>query len=251
MAEWTEVPGVRLINGDCLDVMPTLEAGSVDLILSDLPYGTTACKWDTVIPFEPLWACFKRVLKPKGAVVLTASQPFTSMLVMSNRDWFRAEWIWEKTHGGGFLNANRQPLKRHENILVFAAGQPSYHPQKSAGKPYRCRRSAAGETTQDQTVAGWITENHGDRHPTTVLKVSNQTGLHPTQKPVALFEYLIRTYSNEGETVLDATIGSGTTAVACLNTGRRCVGIERDSGYFDIARRRVQEAAAGTPLLTS
>ena len=244
-----EFPGVTLHRGDCLEVMPTIEAGSVDLILSDLPYGTTACKWDTVIPFEPLWACFKHVLKPRGAVVLTASQPFTSMLVMSNREWFRCEWVWIKSAGGGFLNANRQPLKRHESVLVFADGQPTYSPQKTEGKPYVCRSSAAGETTFDQSVAGWVTKNAGDRYPTSELRVVSNTGDHPTQKPVALFEYLIKTYSNEGETVLDATIGSGTTALAALNTGRKCIGIERDDGYFDIACRRVTEALDKTALL--
>lgn len=256
MTEWSEVDGVRLINGDCLAVMPTLEAGSVDLVLSDLPYGTTACKWDTVIPFEPLWACFKWVLKPKGAVVLTASQPFTSMLVMSNREWFKYDDVWDKVNRfTGFLDAKNRPLRRHESVLVFSpVGRLTYNPQMTPGEPYRATRS--GKSTQVyQGFSVQSGDNDGTRYPHSVIRINadvKASPLHPTQKPVALFEYLVKTYSNEGETVLDATIGSGTTAVACLNTGRKCVGIERDTehGYFDIACRRCRAAAAKTPLFT-
>jgi len=205
---------------------------------------TTACKWDTVIPFEPLWEQYKRLIKPRGAVVLFGSQPFTSALVMSNVEWFRCEWIWHKSNGGGFLNANRYPLKRHENVTIFADGLPTYNPQFTEGEPYRCTRAAAGETTFDQSVAGWLTENDGKRYPITVLYFANETGLHPTQKPVALLEYLIRTYTNEGETVLDNVMGSGSTGVACVNTGRSFVGIEMDAGYFEIAQRRIEAAQA-------
>jgi site-specific DNA-methyltransferase (adenine-specific) len=228
-----------VIQGDCLEVMPGIPDKSIDMILCDLPYGTTACKWDQVIPFEPLWKEYKRLIKDHGAIVLTASQPFTSMLITSNLKWFRCEWIWQKSNGGGFLNANKYPLKRHENILVFSGSLPLYYPQKTKGKPYSCRSSSAGETTQDQTVAGWITDNSGDRFPTSVLIFSNETGLHPTQKPVALFEYLIKTYTNEGDLVLDNCIGSGTTAIAALNTGRHFIGIEKEPKYVEIARRRI------------
>ena len=240
---------IQLLNGDCLELMRSIPDQSVDMILCDLPYGTTACKWDTVIPFEPLWAQYRRVAKRNAAIVLTASQPFTSMLVMSNREWFRCEWVWIKSAGGGFLNANRQPLKRHESVLVFAGEQPTYNPQKIKGKPYACKSASAGGTTFDQSVAGWVTKNSGDRYPTSEIRVISDTGFHPTQKPVALFEYLIKTYSNEGETVLDATIGSGTTALAAINTGRKCIGIERDEGYFNIACRRVTEALDKTALI--
>lgn len=241
---------VTLWHGDCLDLMGRIPDGSVDMIACDLPYGTTACSWDSVIPFEPLWAHYKRVIKPRGAIVLTASQPFTSALVMSNPKWFRCEWVWLKTAGGGFLNANRQPLKRHESVLVFADGQTAYNPQKSTGKPYACRSSSAGVTTFDQSVTGWVTENDGSRFPTTELRFTSETGEHPTQKPVALFEYLIRTYTNEGETVLDNTMGSGTTGVACVRTGRKFIGIERDAGYYEIAQKRIAEETAKTALLT-
>jgi DNA modification methylase len=230
---------MQLLQGDCLELMHQIPDGSIDMILADLPYGTTACKWDSVIPFEPLWAHYKRLIKPRGAIVLFASQPFTSALVMSNPDWFRHEWIWSKSNGGGFLNANRAPLKRHESVIVFSESQPIYRPQFTRGKPYACRSSAAGGTTFDQTVAGWVTQNDGHRFPVTIQHYPNETGLHPTQKPVDLLAYLIRTYTNEGETVLDNTMGSGSTGVACIQTGREFIGIEKDAGYFQIAQRRI------------
>jgi len=236
------VSEVQLYLGDCLEILPTLEAGSVDAVITDPPYGTTACKWDTVIPFEPMWEQLERIAKKRAAIVLFGSQPFTSALVMSRPEWFRCEWIWHKSNGGGFLNANRYPLKRHENIVVFADGLPLYNPQFSEGEPYRCTRAAAGETTFDQSVAGWVTENDGRRYPTTVNYVPNETGLHPTQKPVALLEYLIKTYTNEGETVLDFTMGCGTTGVACVKTGRNFIGIEIDPTYYAIAEKRITEA---------
>jgi len=241
------VNDIQLYHGDCLEIMPTLEAQSVDAIIADLPYGTTACKWDTVIPFEPLWREYKRLIKPRGAIVLFGSQPFTSLLVTSNLEWFRYAWVWRKSNGGGFLNANRQPLKRHEDVSVFSSNGHVYNPQFASGKPYRCRRAAAGETTRDQTVAGWITENDGRRFPLSVLEYPSETGSHPTQKPVALLEYLVRTYTNPGDVVLDNVMGSGTTMVACIQTGRRFVGIEKDAGYFEIAKRRVETAQL--PLL--
>jgi DNA modification methylase len=230
---------IELWQGDCLELMHQIPDGSIDMVLADLPYGTTACKWDSVIPFEPLWTHYRRLIKPRGAIVLFASQPFTSALVMSNPDWFRHEWIWSKSNGGGFLNANRAPLKRHESVIVFSESQPIYRPQFTRGKPYACRSSAAGGTTFDQTVAGWVTQNDGHRFPVTIQHYPNETGLHPTQKPVDLLAYLIRTYTNEGETVLDNTMGSGSTGVACIQTGREFIGIEKDAGYFQIAQRRI------------
>ena len=232
---------ITIWQGDCLTLMADIPDQSVDMILCDLPYGTTACKWDTVIPVEPLWAHYERVIKDRGAIVLTGSQPFTSKLIMSNPKRFRYEWIWHKSNGGGFLNANRQPLKRHENILIFANGQPFYSPQKTKGKPYTIKRNSAGETTRDQSVAGWISQNKGERYPTTVQYIPNETGLHPTQKPVELMEYLIKTYTLPGETVLDNCMGSGTTGVACVNTGRKFIGIEKDPDYFEIASKRIAE----------
>lgn len=233
---------IELYHGKAEDIMPTLPQGCADAVIADIPYGTTACPWDTVIPFDVMWQCIRHVIKPKGAVVLFGSQPFTSALVMSNPAWFGCEWIWSKSNGGGFLNANRYPLKRHENIVVFSDGLPTYNAQMRRGKPYRCRSTAAGLTTQDQSVAGWWTVNDGDRYPLSIVEYPNDTGLHPTQKPVALMEYLVKTYTNEGETVLDFTAGSGTTAVAAYKTGRNCIAIESDAGYFAIMQRRVRDA---------
>jgi len=239
---------IKLWHGDCLELMGKIPDQSIDMILSDPPYSTTACKWDVLIPFEPLWSHYRRVIKPRGAIVLTGSQPFTSLLVMSNPEWFRCEWVWFKTAGGGFLNANRYPLKRHESVLVFAPSQPQYNPQKTTGKPYFCRSSSAGGTTFDQSVAGWVTDNDGSRFPTSELRFASDTGLHPTQKPVALFEYLIRTYTNEGETVLDNCSGSGTTGVAAIRCGRRAILIEKEREYYDIAVKRIAEEHAKTAL---
>jgi DNA modification methylase len=232
-----------ILFGDCLDRLKEVPTGSVDMVLADLPYGTTACKWDVVIPFEPLWAELRRATRERAVVALFGSQPFTTELIKSAGVPFRYELIWEKSNGGGFLNANRMPLKRHENIAIFYRKLPKYHPQKTVGKPYACRSSAAGETTQDQTVAGWITENAGDRHPTSVLRFKNETGLHPTQKPVPLLEWLINSYTNPGDTVLDPTMGSGSTGVAAIQTGRKFIGIERDSKYFETARTRIDGAS--------
>jgi DNA modification methylase len=231
-----------IIEGDCLEGMAKLADNSVDLCLTDPPYGTTACKWDSVIPFEPMWEQLKRIVKPNGAICLFGSEPFSSHLRMSNIKMFRYDWIWLKSNGGGFLNANRQPLKRHEHISVFSQSQSIYFPQKTAGRPYRCTSAAAGETTQDQTVAGWVTVNKGDRFPVSWQNFKSETGLHPTQKPTALLEYLIKTYTREGETVLDFTMGSGSTGVACKNLNRQFIGIEKDAKYFEIAQKRIEAA---------
>jgi DNA modification methylase len=232
---------VRLLLGDCLDRMAEIPGGSVDMVLADLPYGTTACKWDAVIPFEPLWSQYRRVTKPNAAIVLTASQPFTSALVMSNPKALRHAWVWQKEPTGN-LNARRMPMPEHEDILVFYARR--YFPQglrptlRKRGAKDNSRTDVYGAQSRvayQQTVTGY---------PTTILPFAkDRAGLHPTQKPVALMEYLIRTYTHDGETVLDNTMGSGTTGVACVNTGRDFIGIERDPGYFAIAERRIEDAA--------
>jgi len=218
------------------------------MILADLPYGTTACKWDTVIPFKPLWAEYKRLIKPRGAVVLFGSQPFTSALVMSNMEWFKYEWVWEKNLKVGHLNARVRPMVGHESILVFGESFGTYNPQ--------CRKrttevKAGNKRNGTSRTYGKEREWYLDRQsnwimPDTVLKFkavhSSQGRVHPTQKPVALLEYLIRTYTNEGEVVLDNVMGSGSTGVACVNTGRGFVGIEMDAGYFEIAKARIDAA---------
>jgi len=239
---------VRLFRGDWLDGVRMLEAQSVDAILTDLPYGTTACSWDTVIPFAPMWEQVKRLLRPRGAFVTTASQPFTSALVMSNPGWFRCEWIWRKPQGTGYLNANRQPMKNHENVIVFAAGAHVYNPQFRLDKPYRATSGAVGGFVRDKTVGGYQTVNDGIRFPLSVMDADSETGDHPTQKPVALYEYLVRTYTNAGDTVLDFVMGSGTTGVACVRTGRRFIGYEISEQYFSIAERRIAEAQLQAPL---
>jgi site-specific DNA-methyltransferase (adenine-specific) len=233
---------IDLIHGECLEEMAKLPDQSVDAIITDPPYGTTNCSWDVVIPFPEMWEQLKRIIKPRGAIVLFGSQPFTSALIMSNVKMFREEVVWLKSNGGTFLNANRKHLKRHESIVLFADGQNIYNPQMTWGEPYRATSSAAGETTQDQTVAGWETINDGSRYPVSYIYKSSQTGHHPTQKPVKLMEYLIKTYTLEGETVLDFTMGSGSTGVAAKNTGRRFIGIEQDEGYYETAQKRIAAA---------
>jgi site-specific DNA-methyltransferase (adenine-specific) len=228
-----------LHHGDCLEVMAGLADASVDMILCDLPYGTTACKWDTVIPFDPLWAQYRRIAKRNAAIVLTASQPFTSALVMSNPREFKYEWVWQKEAGTGLLNAKKQPLRDHESVLVFYRSQPSYEPQFTAGKPYAATKG--GETDCYRRSGVVTTISDGRRYPKTVQRFQrDRDKTHPTQKPVALMEYLIRTYTREGETVLDNCMGSGTTGVACANTGRQFIGIERDPGYFAVAEKRIR-----------
>ena len=232
---------VNLIHGDCLEKMNDIEADSVDLILTDLPYGTTACSWDSIIPLESLWECFNRLAKKDAAIVLTCAMPFTAVLAASNIKNLKYEWIWEKPQGTNPLNAKFMPLKAHENILVFCRGKIKYHPQMEQGTPYRGFKS---DTTKIGEVYGDIKSQHrdnptGERYPKTVLRFKQQKGLHPTQKPVPLFEYLIRTYTDEGDTVLDCTMGSGTTGVACLNLRRNFIGIEKDKKYFDIAHDRI------------
>ena len=227
----------EIIHGDCLEVMPQIPSGSIDMILCDLPYGTTACKWDTIIPFEPLWKQYERIIKDNGAIVLFASQPFTTALINSNIKLFRYSWVWEKEQGVNFLMAKKQPLKVHEDICVFSKKQTVYNPQMTEGKPYISGKGDSGEVTG--RVKKVQTKNNGTRYPRSVIRFKGETGLHPTQKPVELCEYLIKTYTNEGDTVLDNCIGSGTTVIACMNTNRNFIGIEKEKKYFDIAKERI------------
>lgn len=233
----------RLFQGDCLELMRFIPDGSVDLVLADLPYGTTQNKWDSVIPLAPLWKEYWRLLKPNGAVVLTAAQPFTSQLVVSEPQHFRYQNVWDKSQITGFLNAKKQPLRRHEDVLVFYQSQPTYNPQFEAGRPYRIKRRHATNNYGAQTPNE--TDSDGRRYPTSIISIPQERSKdsHPTQKPVPLFEYLIRTYTNEGDTVLDNTMGSGTTGVACANTARRFIGIEQDARYFAIAEQRIKSAS--------
>lgn len=235
---------IELWNGDCLELMKNIPDGSVDMVLCDLPYGTTRNKWDSIIPLDSLWEQYKRVIKDNGAIVLFSAEPFTSILITSNSQWFRYDLIWSKTQGSDFLNANRKPLRSHENICVFYKKQPIYNPQKTDGKPYKPK---SGETTS--TNFGKFNGNHhtenkdGKRFPLSVLRFSgehNRGKQHPTQKPVDLLEWLIKTYTNEGETVLDNSMGSGSCGVACVNTNRHFIGIELDENYFNIAKERIE-----------
>ena len=232
----------QLYLGDCLDLMAALPAHSVDLVLCDLPYGTTQNKWDSVIPLTDLWVEYRRVCS--GAIVLTAQAPFDKVLGASNLGMLRYEWIWRKEAGTGFLNAKKAPLKDHENILVFYDRPPTYNPQMRTGfKPYKCKQGHVG-TNYGAVRPENVSESNGERYPVTVLEFPRDGGkVHPTQKPVALMEYLIRTYTNEGDTVLDNTMGSGTTGVAAVKSGRRFIGMERDPGYFAIAWDRIHGGA--------
>jgi site-specific DNA-methyltransferase (adenine-specific) len=236
----------RITKGDCLDVMRNIPDKSVDMILCDLPYGTTACKWDSVISYEELWAQYERVIKDNGAIVLTASQPFTSALVMSNPKLFRYEWIWEKDQGRNFQLAKKQPLKITESVLVFYRKFPTYNPQglvkldKPIVKSNRNKGGNLSHLSSESKRDTYLQEY--TNYPKNLIKYNSERGAHPTQKPVALFEYLIRTYTNEGDVVLDNCIGSGTTAIAAINTGRQFIGIEREPEYVAIANERIQKA---------
>lgn len=240
---------VKLLHGDCLDLMTSIPDGSVDAIICDLPYGTTACKWDTIIPFEPLWAHYNRVIKPNGAIVLFGSQPFTSALVMSNPKWFKYEVIWFKNVPTGMAQASYAPMKYHENILVFCEGKiatfnKEMEQREGVGKDCYKYEHYCGESNHVKLDKVKKFYDANLVNPSSVqlfTVVPNRNGkVHPTQKPVSLLEYLIRTYTNEGETVLDNCMGSGTTGVACKNTGRNFIGIEKDAGYFEIARNRIR-----------
>ena len=244
----------EILLGDCLELMKDIPNGSIDMILCDLPYGTTACKWDTIIPFDKLWEQYERIIKPNGAIVLTASQPFTSALVMSNPKLFKYEWIYQKAVGSNFAALKYQPMKEHENILIFGKGTTNYYPIKEERKGSGKERQKAGYKNSKATaktgqfIGGVMdaTKRTNDydelRYPSSIQYFNNRDkdrGMHPTQKPVLLFEYLIKTYTNEGELVLDNTAGSGTTAIACLNTKRQFIVMEKEQKYYEIIKKRV------------
>ena len=242
----------KLYNGDCLEIMDLLinRGVQVDAIIPDPPFGTTKCKWDSVIPFDEMWSRLNKLIKPNGAIVLFSSQPFTSNLVMSNIKNFKYEWIWHKNKGGNPLNAKKIPMKQHENICVFYKKPPTYNPimeeRYGQGKE-RVKYKVQGGRFKEDKVYGEVdnivrnTQYSELRNPQTVQFFNVERGLHPTQKPIKLMEYLIKTYTNEGELVLDFTMGSGSTGVACLNTNRKFIGIELDENYFDIAMNRIFE----------
>ncbi|EOD2408844.1 TPA: site-specific DNA-methyltransferase [Acinetobacter baumannii] len=234
---------IQLMLGDCLERMREVETGTVDMILCDLPYGTTCCKWDVVIPFKQLWEQYERVIKHNGAIVLFSAQPFTSILATSNLKLFRYEWIWEKPAATGFLNADIQPLRAHENILVFYKSLPTFNPQKTFGhKRKTAKRKDIGSALYGKQM-NIKDYDSTERYPRSVQIFSRDFPIvHDTQKPVDLCEFLIRSYTNPGELVLDNTMGSGTTGVACINTGRNFIGIEKDIKTFQTAEDRINEA---------
>ena len=246
----TAVNNSVLLHGDCLELMKSIPDGSIDAIITDPPYGTTACKWDSVIDFTLMWEQLNRIIKPNGAIVLFGSEPFSSALRMSNIKNYKYEWIWEKHKGTGHLNAKRQPMCNHENILVFGQSNIVYNPQKTEGKPYKLRGShnisPDGITYNGSKPlkVGYSGDyDSSKRYPLTIQKFDNHNQKsdrhHPTQKPTALFEYLLKTYSNENMTIFDPCMGSGTTGIACKNTNRSFIGIERDEAYFKIAEQRI------------
>ena len=248
MKPYYDQGGITIYNGDCLEIMPTLPDKSIDMILCDLPYGMTACKWDTVIPFDALWREYWRLVKPTGAVVLTAAQPFTSALVMSQIAHFKYDWVWRKPKGTGHLNAKKMPMRDKEDIVVFYRAQCTYNPQFGSGEPYGNKAGKIVENGLSDNYGKFGTHrggSDGKRYPKQVIDfpVVERGSVHPTQKPVALMEYLIRTYTNEGETVLDNCAGSGTTGVACIKTGRKAVGIEISEKYCEIAANRLRDCA--------
>ena len=252
---------IQLMHGDCLFLLPLLPDNSIDLILTDLPYQVTSCSWDVLIPFDILWGAYNRIIKPKQAIVLTATQPFTSMLISSNYRDFKYCWYWRKNQATGFQNAKKQPLRIVEEAAVFMAS--SYYPQGLSRIDKKCRNSVS---TGGNSLRTDVKESHSkgslrtpgkdyiqeySGYPTNVLDVAcDAEKLHPTQKPVALLEYLIRTYTNPGDTVLDSCMGSGSTAIACMRTGRRFIGIEKDEAYFRIASQRVKDEQKQGRLFT-
>lgn len=242
--------------GDCLELMPSIPSKSVDMILCDLPYGTTACEWDSIIDMGKLWAEYERVIKDNGAIVLTANSRFVFTLHASNPKIYRYKWIWLKTKPTRFMNASKMPMALHEDILIFYKALPTYNPQMTVGKPYidtNDRKTLFSHTHSQfskstKSYKKRAIYNNGTRYPTDIIRICNNRNrtLHPTQKPVALFEYLIKTYTNEGETVLDNCSGSGTTAIACLNSNRHFICIERDEAYY---KKSLDRIADHEPLL--
>lgn len=244
---------MKLLHGDCLELMKGIPDGSIDMILCDLPYGTTQCKWDSIIPFEPLWEQYKRVTKENGAVVLFGSEPFTSLLICSSLSMFKYNWYWRKPKGTGFLNAKKQPLRDVETISVFYRKQCAYNPQFTSGIPFSAAKVGRKQKVKEKGVTPYgrfmsgvdfCNDNDGFRYPKQLLEFgyAERGAIHPTQKPVPLLEYLIKTYTNEGDTVLDNCMGSGSTGVACVNTNRDFIGIELDADYFQIAKNRIEQA---------
>jgi DNA modification methylase len=246
---------MQLYNDDCLKILPTIPDKSIDFILTDPPYGTSACKWDSIIPFDKMWLQLQRIVKENKPVILFGSEPFSSYLRTSNIEWFKYDWIWEKQRGSNFLNYKYQPSKNYEIISVFSNGATSfvknnsncpYNPQMINGIPYEMKQGKGGDAVVregSRTGKNIITKNNGTRYPNAIQKFnSDKEKLHPTQKPVALLEYLIKTYTNENDTVLDFTMGSGSTGVACKNLNRNFIGIEKDEKYFDIAKNRIESA---------
>lgn len=234
---------IQLFEGDCLEIMKGIPDKSVDMILCDLPYGTTACKWDTIIPFEQLWEKYKRIIKDNGAIVLTASQPFTSALVMSNPKWYRHQWVWNKNNSAGFATAKIRPFAICEDILIFGRNKVHYYPQMEVrGEP----RLKCGYSSSENygIIPSKSKSKSNTYYPKNLINIStaSQVGkVHPTQKPVALFEYLIKTYTNEGDTVLDNCAGSGTTGVASLNLNRNCILIEKEAEYCEVIKKRIPD----------
>lgn len=237
---------VELLHGDCLELMKEIPDGSVDMILADLPYGTTACKWDTIIPFEPLWEQYERVIGKNGAIVLTASQPFTSALVMSNPKWFKYSWVWQKSRAANGMIARHQPLKYHEEVLIFGKGRVTYNPQGIVRVNEEASQGGVSSDIKGNQKRDRKYIKKYTNYPSTIqpFKSEGKT-VHPTQKPVPLMEYLIKTYTNEGDTVLDNVMGSGTTGVACKNLGRKFIGMELDEEYFNVAKERIENHEVG------
>lgn len=242
----------KIYNEDCLIGMKKIPNKSVDMILCDLPYGTTRNKWDVVIDFDELWSEYKRIIKERGIIVLTASEPFTSQLIMSNKKWFKYDLVWKKTHPKGHLNAKRMPLRGHENILIFYKKTPNYNPMMRKGK-YRYKGNKGFNEERCYGKSKKYDNWNDLYYPTSIIEISNANQMdkfHPTQKPVTLFEYLIKTYTNEGETVLDNCMGSGTTAIACMNTNRNYIGFELDKDYFELANERIEKHTKQMELFT-
>jgi site-specific DNA-methyltransferase (adenine-specific) len=237
----------RIYNEDCLEGMKRIDDKSIDMILCDLPYGTTACKWDTIIPFEPLWEQYNRIIKDNGAIVLFGSEPFSSRLRMSNLKMFKYDWIWNKKKGGNPLLSKIQPIKIYEVVSVFGKGKVNYYPIMVDRDKPKARGKNKGKTSETTNNAFTKNKVYTQYYPKAIIELSNanqRNKLHPTQKPVALCEYLIKTYTNDDDTVLDNCIGSGTTAIACINTNRNYIGFELDKHYCDIANERIQKALA-------
>lgn len=233
----------KIYNMDCIEGMAMIKDKSIDMILCDLPYGTTQCKWDVIIPFDKLWEQYERIIKDNGAIVLTSAQPFTSLLIASNLKLYKYNWVWEKSKATGYLNSKKRPMVAHEDVLIFAKKQTKYNPQMVQGEPYYKGKAHRPTDVYGEQKETLVENKDGLRYPRTVqyFKTAESEGevFHPTQKPVSLFEYLIKTYTNEGDVVLDNCMGSGTTAIACKNLNRDFIGFELDGKYFEIINNRI------------